>query len=409
MRGLLEAGIDIDIFSMYPLDRRLWRFVPDILSERFLPRGKVHHISLVRDFRFAKGWTLGKLGIFLRDSTAVSVSAARSGIEPLVKSAYVLLKAWIWAKQYPSCYDQILAYWGNYAATCAYGFHRLVDRRITFSMFLHAGADLYDNQVYLREKLLHADNIIVVCDFNRQFIRKIYPDIFHLISEKIHLHHLGLDFGEFPYEPDGRPLQRIVAVGRFDRTKGFDYLLRAVRELMLRGADVELELVGDGDQADFLRQLAQDLGIADRVRFRGWLTIDEVKVVMKQGTVLAHPSTGLGDAVPTVIKEAMAIGTPVVASAVAGIPELLDGGRCGILVQPMNVPLLADALQVLLRDLGLRRKYAFAARKFVEENFDLWKNGKRLAGLLYANQHNNATFSQDSAQWHLDKGGPRKG
>jgi glycosyltransferase involved in cell wall biosynthesis len=103
---------------------------------------------------------------------------------------------------------------------------------------------------------------------------------------------------------------------------------------------------------------------------------------MKEATVLVHPSSGLGDAVPTVIKEAMALGTPVVASNIAGIPELLDGGRCGILVPPQNEKAIADGLQLLLANAAVRQKYANAARKHVEQRFNLWRNGRLLAEIL---------------------------
>ena len=70
--------------------------------------------------------------------------------------------------------------------------------------------------------------------------------------------------------------------------------------------------------------------------------------MMRRATLLVHPSIGLGDAVPTVIKEAMALGTPVVASAVAGIPELLDEGRCGVLTPPRDPVALSEAMERLL-------------------------------------------------------------
>jgi glycosyltransferase involved in cell wall biosynthesis len=103
---------------------------------------------------------------------------------------------------------------------------------------------------------------------------------------------------------------------------------------------------------------------------------------MKQAALLVHPSSGLGDAVPTVIKESMACGTPVVASNVAGIPELLDGGRCGMLVPPQNAQALADAIKALLADPAMRRTYAEKARKYAEEKFDLWQNGQGLATVI---------------------------
>ena len=382
VRALLEAGFDIDIFPIYPLEPALWRYVPDCLGEDILPRSKIHHISFDQVLRSAKLVPLEKYGTFLRDTAAISASAARFGVEPLAKSTYVFGKGLAWARQFPHTFDHVLAYWGNYAATCAYLFNRLIDRPVPFSMFLHAGTDLYRKQVFLRQKLLYANNIIVVCEFNRNFIRELYPDIFHSIADKIHLHHLGLDFAEFPYEPEGRQVQKVLGVGSLEKYKGFNYLLRATRELMCRGIDIEVELVGDGKERDSLEALARKLEITDRLRFRGWLPSDQVTNIMKQTTILVHPSMGLGDAVPTVIKESMALGTPIVASNVAGIPELLDGGRCGMLVPPQNVEALAGAIKTLLANTAMRRTYADAARKYAEEQFDLWRNGQRLAKVL---------------------------
>jgi glycosyltransferase involved in cell wall biosynthesis len=152
--------------------------------------------------------------------------------------------------------------------------------------------------------------------------------------------------------------------------------------LSCRGIDCEVEFIGDGTEAGPLRALAKELQILARVKFFGWLRFEDVRTIMKQATILVHPSNGIADAVPTVIKESMALGTPVVASDVAGIPELLDHGRCGVLVPPRDVKALADAIEMMLMNVSLRRGYADAARRYAEEKFDLWRNGRRLADLL---------------------------
>lgn len=382
MRGLLESGVDVDVFAIYPLEPKLWHYVPEILNEKHLPREKVHHTSLARSLRYARPWPLRKFGTFLRDTAAISASGAKFGIGPLAKTAYVLLEAWTWSQEYPANYDHILAYWGNYSATCAYVYHRLTTPQMPFSLFLHAGMDLYLKPLYMKQKLLYADNIVTCCEFNIQFIRDRFQDIFHLIQDKIYVHPHGLDFGEFSYEPDNRPLQRVIAVGRLEKQKGFDYLLYAVHELLRRNPNIEVELVGEGGESATLRALAHELQISDNVRFRGWLTFDEVRNAMRRATIMAHPSPDLGDGVPNVIKEAMALGTPVVASNVAGIPELLDNGRCGLLVPPRDVKALAGAIETLLANETLRRKYADAARANTEKKYDLWRNGQRLAERL---------------------------
>jgi glycosyltransferase involved in cell wall biosynthesis len=234
IRALINAGVDIDIFPFYPVEQELWRYVPDILNETILPKNRVHHINLRESLRSARSTKIN-LHTFVREMAAVNLSAAKFGTRRLAKTTYVGLKALAWARRYNGSYDHILAYWGNYAATCAYVFHRLQDRPVPFSMFLHAGMDLYENQVYLKEKLLYADNIFVVCEFNRRFLYEHYNDIFPQISPKIHKYHLGLDFAEFQYDSNSRSDRKILAVGSLEKYKGFDYLLRASQIIGSRG------------------------------------------------------------------------------------------------------------------------------------------------------------------------------
>jgi colanic acid/amylovoran biosynthesis glycosyltransferase len=382
IRALLEAGVEVDIFPIYPLDASMWRYSLDILSPDVLPRERVHHIGLAASLREGFPWPPRRVVTFAHDAVAIAASALRFGPGALAKTAYVLPKAWAWARRFPDHYDHVLAYWGNYAASCAYVFHRLTNPRIPFSIWLHAGTDLYFWPVFLRQKLRYADRIIICCDFNRGFIREHYADIAPEIADRIQLSYHGLDLSHFPYESAGRPPRRLLAVGRFAEDKGFDYLLRAVADLSRRGTAVELDLVGDGPEATKLKSLAQQLGIGERVHWHGWVHFTAVHAAMRQATLLVHPSAGLGDGLPNVIREAMALGTPVIASNVAGIAEALDDGRCGVLVPTKRVDALAAAIAGLVDDEPRRRALAERARRRVEEKFDLWKNGARLAELL---------------------------
>jgi colanic acid/amylovoran biosynthesis glycosyltransferase len=398
--ALRRAGVEIDIFPIYPLQAKHWSAVPEYLNADVLPRHRVHHVSPLAALRprprrapWEQRWR------FLADTSRVRASAMRFGPGSFVKSEYVYLKAWAWARaaaERGDRYDHVLAYWGNYAATAAYLFQRLIDRDdradrdgrddhedrdVPLSIVLHAH-DLYERQVFLSAKLERAQNVFVVCEFNRRFLAERFPDLYPRIAHKIHLHHLGLDVGSIVPAFEGRAAHTCLAVGRLDPSKGFDDLLRAAAIVRDRGLDIDVALVGDGEQAATLRRLASSLGIADRVHFRGWLAFDEVPAAMRASTMLVHPSCGLGDAVPTVIKEAMALGTPVIGSTAVGIPELLDDGRCGLLVPERNPERLADAITRLLRDAVLRDRLARAGRAFAERTFDLWQNGERLANHL---------------------------
>ena len=111
---------------------------------------------------------------------------------------------------------------------------------------------------------------------------------------------------------------------------------------------------------------------------------------MARATVLVHPSDGLGDGLPNVIREAMALGTPVIASDVAGIPDALGDG-CGVLVPPQNPAAIADGIATLLADEGARARIAERARRRVEERYDVWQNGAALAALLRHSRRRMAT------------------
>ncbi|MBA4156706.1 MAG: glycosyltransferase [Gemmatimonadetes bacterium] len=379
MRGLLEAGVEVEIFTIYPLDADCWPYALDLLSEDVLPRDRVHHLSIPAALAEAARLPAYRIARAAGDAAVITAAAARYGPETLAKSAYVLPKAWAWAHRHTDRFDHVLGYWGNYAGTCAYAFHRLLGREIPFSLWLHAGVDLYRTPVFMRQKLRYADSIITCCGFNKKFLRKEFGDLGPEMLDKVRVCYHGLNLADFPFAPEGRPARRVIAVGRLVPQKGFDYLLQAARLLRDRGQTVEVEFVGDGEDRQALEAMAARLGIAEQVTFRGWLPFSGVRDAMSAATVLVHSSGGLGDGLPNVLREAMALGTPVIASDVAGIPEALDRGRCGVLVPPRDIEALAGAIATVLDDRELRHRLAHFGRAHTERWFDLWRNGAWLA------------------------------
>jgi colanic acid/amylovoran biosynthesis glycosyltransferase len=380
MRALLETGAEIDVFSIAPLEPAAWKHSLDLLGPKYLPRNRIHHLELRQALKLAGPVLRRRLGIAGRDAVTMLRAAAPYGPVAIAKTAYALPKAWAWAAQYAQRFDHILGYWGNYAATVAYAFHRLATPRVPFSIWLHAGTDLYRAPVFMREKLAYADNVLTCCEFNQTYIFDRFGDV-PGIRNKLHICHHGLNLSEFPLVLDGRAPNRLLAVGRLSTKKGFDYLIRAAALLVSRGTDVMVEIVGDGEERANLQALAAELGIVERVEFRGHQPFAAVREAMNRATLLVHPSDGLGDGLPNVVREGMALGAPVVASEVAGIPDALRDG-CGVLVPPKNAAALADALEMLLRNPEMRREIAVRARRRTEEKYDLWQNGARLARLL---------------------------
>jgi colanic acid/amylovoran biosynthesis glycosyltransferase len=397
MRGLLDAGISFDVLPFYPASPDLWSAVPALLDEHVLPHDRVHTLPLGAAARLPTRGELRALPTAARELARILGSACGFGMEPPVKSMYVALKAWGWAKRFPAgSFDHILAYWGNYAATAAYLYHLLTDPAVPFSMFAHARMDLYERQTYLAEKMLYADNVFLVCDYNRGYIRERFPSAWPALEPKLRVHHLGLDLSEFRYQPEDRAPARIVTVGRLEQLKGVHCLLAAAQQLAARGVRPELDIVGGGEELEALRALAAQLGLSGQVRFRGWVGPAEVIEAMRSATVLVHPSIR-PDAMPTVLKEALALGTPAIASDLAGIPEILDQGRCGMLVPAGDVPALAGAIERMLASSELRRGYAAAGRAHAERTFDMRPNGRLLAERLRSTPRRSAAEATVSA------------
>ncbi len=383
LRSLHEHGVESRVFPLYPLDAALWQYVPSALDADALPRARVHHVDAREALALARP-PLARAARARRDGARIALAAGRYGVRPALKSVYAVAKAWAWAHRAAErpC-DHVLAYWGNYAASAAYVYHRLVDERLPFTMFVHARMDLYERPAFLAEKMLHADNVVLVCEYNREYLRRHFPDVYDRVAPKLHVHHLGLDLDEYRLRLGGREPDLLVGVGRLEPLKGFDRLLRAAAELRAAGRAVRVELVGGGEAEGALRRLATTLGIADAVRFRGWLAPAATREAIARAAVLVHPPVER-DAMPTVLKEALALGTPVIASSLAGAPEILDHGWCGQLVPAGDV---GEIVRAVLRVLDHPEHAAAAAergRRHVERTFDARVNGGTLAALLRA-------------------------
>jgi colanic acid/amylovoran biosynthesis glycosyltransferase len=178
-----------------------------------------------------------------------------------------------------------------------------------------------------------------------------------------------------------KPVRRqpkIVAVGRLVEKKGFDVLIEACALLRQRGAAFQCEIIGGGELEPLLRRHLEELKLETVIHLAGPRPLTYVQQAIRQAAVLAVPSvtasTGDRDGLPMVLLEAMALGTPCVASSVTGIPEAIWNGETGLLVPERQPETLASALQRLLSDVDLGIETACAARKLIEDEFEIHRN-----------------------------------
>ncbi|HET9630699.1 MAG TPA: glycosyltransferase, partial [Novosphingobium sp.] len=168
---------------------------------------------------------------------------------------------------------------------------------------------------------------------------------------------------------------RLISVGRLSPEKGQTCLLEAFA-MASRNARATLTVVGHGPLAADLKARAENLGIADRVRFTGRLGTTETLAEIAAADALVLPSFMEG--LPVVLIEALALGRPVIASQVAGIPEAVVHGHNGLLVPPLDVASLAEAMENLIDSPALRRQLAANARCSVAAEFLSGASWRRL-------------------------------
>ena len=192
----------------------------------------------------------------------------------------------------------------------------------------------------------------------------------------------GIDLDRHPVRPGGRErLPRegfshpdrfvIGAVGRLDPVKDQANLLRAFAHLnrrLARGREIlRLVLIGDGPERDEIGRLAEELGVADQLWITGWR--DDVPRLLRGLDLMVNPS--LAEGTPLAILEAMAVGLPVVATRVGGVPDLVAEGETGTLAPPGDPEALAWAMAGYLLDPANVARHGAAGRRRAERLFDL--------------------------------------
>ncbi len=379
---LVEGGYHVDIYPITPLNEEYWQFVPqegmDLIKE-----GKVTVYNFSKKellLNALKFWKYPSLGFF-KEALQIAKESSAFGKNQVIKSLYAIF--WTLSlkqKQGDVAYDRVVSYWANYSATAAYLFSKYSKTKPSLVMYAHAGVDLYRDQIYLLEKLQYADKIITVCQFNVDFMKELYPQAFESFKDKIEIYHLPLPMKPLPTVE--KVPNQIIAVSTLHKRKGINYLVDACGLLKKSGIDFKLLIVGGGDEEMNLKNQVKELGLEDITTFTGQIPYEQVEAHMAESVVLAHCSPELGDAVPTVIKESLMVGTPVVGSDIVGIPELLDYGKCGLLFEPKNAQDLHDKLKIILEDEALQKEMSKKGRTFAEKMFDIKHNAKQLVAIM---------------------------
>ncbi|MCG2632727.1 glycosyltransferase [Bradyrhizobium sp. WYCCWR 13023] len=252
----------------------------------------------------------------------------------------------------------------------------------SWSMTVH-GPTEFDRKPLLNlpEKIKRSSFVVAISSYGRsQLFRLVGQEQWH----KIHVVHCGLEREFYSSSaPSATVGRRFVCVGRLSEAKGQLLLIEAVKRLRDNGIDFELVLAGDGEMRQAIEKLVAKYNLATMVRLTGWISTADVREEILASRALVLPSFAEG--LPVVIMEAMALKRPVLATYIAGIPELVRSGEHGWLIPAGDIDALSDALQrVLETPLNSLFDMGNSAFQQVRQNHDVDIEAAKLHALIGA-------------------------
>jgi colanic acid/amylovoran biosynthesis glycosyltransferase len=360
------AGIDLEIFSLKPpLDGRFHESLARVRAPvTYLSAGGSKGSTVWEALKRASAQLPG-LWDEMTQLVAVDVDDAMHAVE---LSCHVRNRA----------ITHLHAHFGSVATTVARLAARLTG--VSYSFTAHA-KDIFHEDVDpsdVTAKLQEATSVVTVSDFNLSYLRRHYGAA---AARAVRIYN-GLDLDRFPYRA---PLDRpplVVSVGRLVEKKGFPVLIDACQLLRGAGHEFRCRIVGAGPLEDELKFQVEAARLGDCVELAGPLPQEVVRCIVEDASVFAAPcviaADGNRDGLPTVLLEAMALGTPCVATDVTGIPEIVKHGQTGLLVPQRDARALADSIATLLHDAELRVSLASSARAMIDKDFDIHRQAETL-------------------------------
>lgn len=353
------AGLPIEILSLRPpVDGRFHAALAEV-------KAPVHYISdsnvLASEFwtlldeaksEFSGAWEV------LCETTALDVRDVMQAIE--VARQVRLLGI-----------EHLHAHFATVAATVARLAAALTG--ISYSFTAHA-KDIFHESVVIAELdrlMADASAVVTVSQYNKAYLSERFA------SANVHVVYNGLDLERFEVKALER-CREIVAVGRLIEKKGFEDLIDACSLLAQAGERIHCRIVGGGPLEGALRERIKSHNLEHAISLEGPRPQHEVLAIVAGAAVFAAPcvvgADGNRDGLPTVLLEAMALGTPCIATPVTGIPEIVRNGETGLLVPERSPVDLAHAIQSMLEYPPLGARLATAARQQIEAQFDIHTN-----------------------------------
>jgi glycosyltransferase involved in cell wall biosynthesis len=368
--ALERQGADVTVFSIRrPTGGRSEKWDPNIVE-------RVHYLPdeapLVKEIDRAAR----KRELPVEAAREIAAWGRQSDFLRLYQAAYIGMRL----RQ--SGVDRVHAHFAGMAARTAYWLRQFFG--IRYSITAHAN-DIFaprEFEISLAKIFDAAAAIVSVSDFAVARLRQQFPSA----AAKTHRVYNGVEVAAFPRAHFASATPRIVSVGRLIEKKGFSDLIRACALLKEKPCEFRCEIIGEGPLADALSAQISASQLDGRVALLGARTQREIAENLKAATLFVLPCTsdreGGMDNLPTVIMEAMAAGLPVISTAIAGVPEMVQPGITGALVPPNDPVALANAIEQVIRDRARAAEYGECAHALAIERFSIEANVRALTQIL---------------------------
>ena len=250
----------------------------------------------------------------------------------------------------------------------------------------------YDMSGYITKKPDAYDQLFPVCDLFLSVCNLFKERLINLGADpnKIVVIHSAINCSRFKYKKRYPPKRncklKIVSAGRFVEKKGFEYAIRAIAYLVKEHSNITYTIFGGGRLEERLKKLIKELKVSKHVKICSWRTHKELVRILDSSHIFIAPSVtaenGDQEGIPNVLKEAMAMGLPVISTHHAGIPELIENHVSGLLVPERNFVALAQCIKYLITHPKIWLPIGKFARSKIIKEFNQDKENSKLAKIL---------------------------
>ncbi len=304
-----------------------------------------------------------------------------SHLSHFTKAAWVTAKLKMWEKK---DYTYIHSHFAHSPTEIAYYISKITD--LPFSISAHA-KDIYTiPKIDLLERIKAAEFITTCTEFNYQFLKNISSEI----SDKVYKNYHGISSDDFTPVANFRINKNsliFISVGRLVPKKGYFVILKALNSLKKQGYNFSYDIFGSGVLEKELRSMVAELNLEEQVKFHLTVThpqmIEHIKLnpgIFLCGSLIS--SDGDRDGIPNTVAEAMSMELPVIATKVSGIPEIIQDGVNGFLIESEDTTALANKIKELAEDPMEAQRVGKAGREKMKSMFESKKLITELSNLL---------------------------